>query len=71
MSKSLPIQIKNPGNTPELIAAAMRSAILQGRLKSNQPLRQDQIAEQFGVMPGGLSEQAWWRTDFAFYRAGG
>jgi len=41
--------IKNPGNTPELIASALRSAILQGRLKSNQPLRQDQIAEQFGV----------------------
>jgi DNA-binding GntR family transcriptional regulator len=49
MSKSFPILIKNPGNTPELIASAMRSAILQGRLKSNQPLRQDQIAEQFGV----------------------
>jgi DNA-binding GntR family transcriptional regulator len=49
MSKSLSILIKNPGNTPELIASAMRRAILQGRLKSNQPLRQDQIAEQFGV----------------------
>lgn len=49
MIKSLPTQIRNPGNTPELIASALRSAILLGQLKSNQPLRQDQIAEQFGV----------------------
>jgi DNA-binding GntR family transcriptional regulator len=42
-------QPKSPGNTPEVIAAALRDAILQGRLRSNQPLRQDQIAEQFGV----------------------
>jgi DNA-binding GntR family transcriptional regulator len=49
MSKSLPFWIKNPGNTPEFIASGLRSAILQGRFKSNQPLRQDQIAEQFGV----------------------
>jgi DNA-binding GntR family transcriptional regulator len=49
MSKTLPILIKNPGNTPELIASALRGAILKGRLKSSQPLRQDQIAEQFGV----------------------
>ena len=49
MPKTLSIQTKNPGNTPELIAASLRTAILQGRLKSNQPLRQDQIAEQFGV----------------------
>ncbi|HSN23649.1 MAG TPA: GntR family transcriptional regulator [Methylomicrobium sp.] len=49
MPKTLSIQTKNPGNTPELIAASLRTAILQGRLKSNQPLRQDQIAEQLGV----------------------
>lgn len=40
---------KNPGNTPEVIASALRNDILHGRFKSNQPLRQDQIAEQFGV----------------------
>lgn len=40
---------KTPGNTPEAIASALRNAILHGRLRSNQPLRQDQIAEQFGV----------------------
>jgi DNA-binding GntR family transcriptional regulator len=49
MSRSLAILMKNAGNTPEFIASALRSAILQGRLKSNQPLRQDHIAEQFGV----------------------
>ncbi|MBI5579048.1 MAG: GntR family transcriptional regulator [Deltaproteobacteria bacterium] len=49
MPKTLSIQTKNPGNTPELIAASLRTAILQGRLESNQPLRQDQIAELFGV----------------------
>jgi DNA-binding GntR family transcriptional regulator len=49
MPKTLSIQAKNPGNTPELIAVSLRTAILQGRLKSNQPLRQDQIAELFGV----------------------
>jgi DNA-binding GntR family transcriptional regulator len=49
MAKSIPISFKNPGNTPELIASALRHAVLHGRLKSNQPLRQDQIAEQFGV----------------------
>ncbi len=40
---------KSPGNTPEVIAAALRQAILQGRLSSGQPLKQDQIAEQLGV----------------------
>ena len=49
MVNSLRNPIKNPGNTPELIASCLRSAILQGRLQSSQPLRQDQIAEQFGV----------------------
>jgi len=49
MSTTLPLPIKNPGNTPELIASALRNTILKGWLKSNQPLRQDQIAEQFGV----------------------
>lgn len=36
-------------NTAELVADALRQAILQGRLKSNQPLRQDEIAAEFGV----------------------
>lgn len=42
-------QPKSPGNTPEAVAAALRYAILQGRLRSKQPLRQDQIAEHLGV----------------------
>lgn len=40
---------KSPGNTPQVIADALRHAILQGRLTSGQPLKQDQIAEQMGV----------------------
>ena len=39
----------SPGSTPEYIAGALRNAILQGRYKANQPLRQDQIAEELGV----------------------
>lgn len=49
MHKPIVFQPKSPGNTPEAVAAALRHAILQGRLRSNQPLRQDQIAAQFGV----------------------
>ena len=40
---------KNITNTAELIADALRNDILQGKLKSKQPLRQDQIASNFGV----------------------
>jgi DNA-binding GntR family transcriptional regulator len=39
----------NDKPTPELIAAALRSAILRGELKDDQPLRQDKIAADFGV----------------------
>jgi DNA-binding GntR family transcriptional regulator len=49
MPKTLSIPTKNSGNTPERIAASLRTAILHGQLKSSQPLRQDQLAEQFGV----------------------
>lgn len=35
--------------TSEWIAAALRQAILQGELKSGQPLPQDEIAARFGV----------------------
>ena len=37
------------GSTPEYIADALRNAILQGRYKANQPLRQDQLADELGV----------------------
>ena len=40
---------KRTGNTPDLIAGALRNAILQGRYKANEPLRQDQIADELGV----------------------
>ena len=41
--------ITKPINTQEMIVDAIRTAILRGKLKSNQPLRQDKIAAQFGV----------------------
>ena len=40
---------KIPGNTPEMITNALRAAILQGRYQSGEPLRQDRIAEEFGI----------------------
>lgn len=36
-------------NTPDWIAGELRRAILQGDIKSSQPLPQDEIAAQFGV----------------------
>jgi DNA-binding GntR family transcriptional regulator len=47
---------KDPGNTPDLIANALRNAILQGRYKANQYLRQDRIAEELGVSKIPLRE---------------
>ncbi len=38
-----------PKNTSELIADALRSAILQGKLRSGQSLKQDEIANEFSV----------------------
>ena len=35
--------------TPDVIADALRSAILRGQLRDNEPLRQDKIAADFGV----------------------
>lgn len=49
MTSRTSIWVKSPGNTPEMIANALRSAILQGRFRSSEPLRQDRIAEEFGT----------------------
>jgi DNA-binding GntR family transcriptional regulator len=35
--------------TPDIIADALRAAILRGQFKDNEPLRQDKIAAGFGV----------------------
>ena len=56
MNTKLPLFQKNLGNTPEFIANALRNAILQGQYKANQPLRQDQIAEELGVSKIPLRE---------------
>jgi DNA-binding GntR family transcriptional regulator len=39
----------HPKNTADLIADALRSAILQGKLRSGQSLKQDEIANEFNV----------------------
>jgi DNA-binding GntR family transcriptional regulator len=39
----------NSVSTADLIARSLRTDILKGKLKSRQPLRQDEIASQFGV----------------------
>ncbi len=41
--------LKRGSNTAGLIADALRNAIMNGSLKSKQPLRQDEIAAEFGV----------------------
>ena len=41
--------LKRGLNTAALIADALRYAIMRGTLKSKQPLRQDEIAAEFGV----------------------
>ena len=56
MNKKASLFQKDPGNTPDLIANALRNAILQGRYKANQPLRQDRIAEELGVSKIPLRE---------------
>jgi DNA-binding GntR family transcriptional regulator len=56
MNKRASLFQKDPGNTPDLIANALRNAILQGRYKGNQPLRQDHIAEELGISKIPLRE---------------
>jgi DNA-binding GntR family transcriptional regulator len=41
--------LPNSARTADLIAKSLRADIMQGRLRSKQPLRQDEIAAQFGV----------------------
>jgi DNA-binding GntR family transcriptional regulator len=49
MAATPPAFTQIPGNTPEMITNALRSAILQGRYQSGEPLRQDRIAAEFGI----------------------
>jgi DNA-binding GntR family transcriptional regulator len=56
MNKKASLFQNDPGNTPDLIANALRNAILQGRYKANQHLRQDRIAEELGVSKIPLRE---------------
>jgi DNA-binding GntR family transcriptional regulator len=41
--------LNKPKNMAAVIADALRTAISQGRLKNKQPLRQEEIAAEFGV----------------------
>ncbi len=43
-------------NTPDLVVTALRNAILQGRYKTGQPLRQDRVAKDLGVSKIPLRE---------------
>ncbi len=43
-------------STPDLIAATLRTAILQGRYRANEPLRQDTLARDLGVSKIPLRE---------------
>ena len=45
MAETLP----NSASTVDMIARSLRAEIMQGRLDSEQPLRQDEIAARFGV----------------------
>jgi len=56
MNKKASLFQKDPANTPDFIANALRNAILQGRYKANQPLRQDRIARELGVSKIPLRE---------------
>lgn len=47
--KIQPEEKQSISNTSELVAKQLRLAILRGELKSNQPLRQDKLAEELGV----------------------
>lgn len=49
MAKNLPERSKATAQITEVIADALRVEILQGLLPSNLPLRQDELAERFGV----------------------
>jgi DNA-binding GntR family transcriptional regulator len=41
--------LPDSASTADLIATSLRADIMQGRLRGEQPLRQDEIAAQFGV----------------------
>ena len=56
MNKKASLFQKDPANTPDFIASALRNAIMQGQFKANQPLRQDHIAQELGVSKIPLRE---------------
>lgn len=50
MDRSDPVRQREPAeNAADPIANALRADIMQGKLKSEQPLRQAEIADRFGV----------------------
>ncbi len=49
-------QTAGAANTPDLIVETLRTAIIQGRYKANEPLRQDRIARDLGVSKIPLRE---------------
>ncbi len=49
-------QRNNAANTRDYIVRSLRESIIQGHYKANQPLRQDQIAQDLGVSKIPLRE---------------
>lgn len=49
MSVNRPLRAPRASTTPDLIADALREGILRGTIPPGQPLRQEELAERFGV----------------------
>jgi DNA-binding GntR family transcriptional regulator len=50
------LRISSPQSRPTLVADALREAILRGELSGGQPLRQDELAQQFELSPTPIRE---------------
>lgn len=50
------MNVTKNSSTADLIAQSLRADIMQGKLKSEQPLRQDEIAAKFGVSKSPVRE---------------
>jgi DNA-binding GntR family transcriptional regulator len=61
MDTKIPIFNDQPAayTTADSVAQALRDAILRGALRGGQPLRQEELAEQFGVSRIPIREALW------------
>ena len=56
MNPKMTLKKNNAANTPDFVISSLRNAIIQGQYKANEPLRQDQIAQELGVSKIPLRE---------------